>query len=175
MKPNEFVKAYYPFARESEAKTGISAVFTLAQAAIESEWGESAPGNMFFGIKDTDGLNGNEQKILTTEYSLKGNLKPKDLGLFEFTALPEPVVKDGIKRFKYKGHALFRKYNTPKESFDDHSRFFFENPRYKRAIEHRTDAEDFAKEIVIAGYATGPQYLKTLLAVIKMIQKELKA
>ena len=51
MTPKEFVKKYHPFALETERKTGIDARFTLAQAALETGWGKSAPGNMFFGVK----------------------------------------------------------------------------------------------------------------------------
>ena len=38
-----------PYAIETERKTGISHLFILAQAALESAWGTHAPGNMFFG------------------------------------------------------------------------------------------------------------------------------
>ncbi|MGL4596344.1 MAG: glucosaminidase domain-containing protein, partial [Bacteroidia bacterium] len=75
MKPADFVKAFFPFAKKTEEKTGISAIAILAQAALESGWGEKAPGNMFFGVKDTDGLNGNEQLLTTTEYSRRSDLK----------------------------------------------------------------------------------------------------
>ena len=51
MTPKDFVKKYKPFALESEKKTGISHLFTLAQAALESRWGERAEGYNFFGIK----------------------------------------------------------------------------------------------------------------------------
>ena len=34
MTPNEFIKQYKPFALETERKTGISHLFTLAQAAL---------------------------------------------------------------------------------------------------------------------------------------------
>lgn len=172
MNPKEFVTKFLPFAKESEQKTGISAVFTLAQAAIESGWGKHAPGNMFFGVKDTDGLNGNEQKILTTEYSLKSNLKPKDLGLTEFVKV-EPVTIKGIKRFKYVGHAYFRKYNTPAESFTDHVQFFNENKRYNLALKVKSDPVAFAEAIAKAGYATGPTYADLLKSVIKTIQRNL--
>ena len=69
MNPKQFVKAYLPYAKETETKTGISAIAILTQAALESGWGKVAPNNMFFGIKDTDGVNGNEQLITTTEYT----------------------------------------------------------------------------------------------------------
>ena len=51
MTPTDFVKTYYPFALQTEKKTGISGRFILAQAALESGWGKSIPGNMFFGVK----------------------------------------------------------------------------------------------------------------------------
>ena len=61
MTPNEYVIKYYKFAKAVENKTGLSAIAILTQAALESAWGNCAPGNMFFGVKDSDGLNGNEQ------------------------------------------------------------------------------------------------------------------
>ena len=48
-----FKEKYLLYALESERKTGISAVFILAQAALETGWGKYAPGNMFFGVKAT--------------------------------------------------------------------------------------------------------------------------
>ena len=44
----EFIKKYKKFAEETERKSGISALFILAQAGLESGWGVSTPGNMFF-------------------------------------------------------------------------------------------------------------------------------
>ena len=68
MKPKDFVVKYYPYAKQIEDELGLSSIAILAQCALESGWGEHAPGNMMFGIKDTDGINGNEQLITTTEY-----------------------------------------------------------------------------------------------------------
>jgi flagellum-specific peptidoglycan hydrolase FlgJ len=68
MSPKEFTLKYYKSAMDSEAKTRVPHLVILAQAALESGWGNVAPGNMFFGKKDSDGLNGNEQLLLTTEY-----------------------------------------------------------------------------------------------------------
>lgn len=173
MKPSEFVKAYYPFARESESKTGILAVFTLAQAAIESDWSKKAIGNMFFGIKDTDGLNGNEQKLMTTEYSTRANCKPSEVGLIDIVSI-EPVMYKGVRQYKYKGHGWFRKYSSPEESFTDHVKFFNENKRYKEALKVKNDPVAFSDAIAKAGYASGPAYATLLKSVIKMIQKELE-
>lgn len=168
MTPEKFIEAYLPFAKETESKTGISALVILAQAALESGWGEAAPGNMFFGVKDTDGLNGNEQLITTTEYSRRADLK------FPVIVSVTPVVKNGVKMFKYIVKDYFRKYNTPEESFTDHAKFFLSNPRYAQALIVKNDPIKFADEIAKAGYATAPDYASQLKSVIASIQKRLK-
>lgn len=167
MKPSEFVKAFLPFARQTESKTGISAVAILAQAALESSWGKAAPGNMFFGVKDTDGINGNEQLLTTTEYSRKSDLK------FPEIISVTPVVKNGVKMFKYKVKDYFRKYKTPEESFTDHAQFFFKNKRYADALKVKSDPYAFIEAIAKAGYATAPDYATVLKSVVKSIQRHL--
>lgn len=168
MTPKDFVKKYYPFALESEQKTGISAVATLAQAALESGWAKFAPGNMFFGVKDTDGINGNEQLLTTTEYSRRMDLKfPEIISI-------KPVVRNGVKMFKYTVKDWFRKYDSPADCFTDHGRFFLANPRYAAALRVKGDPVAFVKEIAKAGYATDPNYAGTLVSIIAMIRGVLK-
>lgn len=165
MKPSEFVKAYLPYAKETERKTGISAKAILAQAALESGWGKAAPGNMFFGVKDTDGINGNEQLLTTTEYSRRQDLK------FPVIISVMPVIRNGQKWFKYVVKDYFRKYPTPEECFTDHANFFFKNKRYSQALAVKHDPYKFAEAIAAAGYATDPNYAKTLKQIISMIEK----
>jgi flagellum-specific peptidoglycan hydrolase FlgJ len=167
VKPAEFVKLYLPYARQSEKKTGISAVFTLAQAAVESEWGDVAPGNMFFGVKDTDGINGNEQLLRTTEYSHRSDLQ------FPVILSVKPVILRGQKYFKYRVKDYFRKYETPGDCFDDHATFFYKNPRYRNALGVAGDPFQFAIQVSKAGYATDPSYQDTLIKVIRMIEAEI--
>jgi flagellum-specific peptidoglycan hydrolase FlgJ len=165
MTKREFVKAYLPFAKQTEAKTGISAVAILAQAAVESGWGKVAPGNAFFGVKDTDGVNGNEQLLTTTEYSSRANLKfPQIISI-------TPVVMNGKKMFKYKVKDYFRKYKTPEESFTDHARFFLTNKRYAAALAVKNQPLAFIDAIAAAGYATAPDYAKLLKSIAIEIQK----
>ena len=165
MKPADFVKSFLPFARETEAKTGISAIAILAQAALESGWGKSAPGNMFFGVKDTDGVNGNEQLLTTTEFSRRSNLK------FPVIISVTPVIHNGQKYFRYIVKDYFRKYSTPEECFTDHTKFFFQNARYASALKVKEDPQKFVEEIAKAGYATDPNYSVVLKSMVKMIQK----
>jgi flagellum-specific peptidoglycan hydrolase FlgJ len=159
-----FVSNYLPFAKQTEEKTGISAIAILAQAAHESAWGKAAPGNMFFGVKDTDGLNGNEQLLTTTEY-----LTHPD-GKFPEVLSVVPVILKGKKWYKYKVKDWFRKFKTPEESFTHHAQFFFKNKRYATALIHRKDPNRFIEEIARAGYATDPNYATLLKKVAKMIE-----
>lgn len=167
MTPKEFVTKLYPFALLTQQKSGISAVAILTQAALESGWGKAAPGNMYFGVKDTDGVNGNEQLLTTTEYSKRADLKfPEIISI-------TPVIRNGQKYFKYKVKDYFRKYNSPEECFTDHAKFFQVNPRYTKALEVKADYNRFFEEIAKAGYATDPNYADTLKSVAKSIVKNL--
>lgn len=167
MKPNEFVAKYLPFAKITEQKTGISAIAILAQAAVESAWGSVCPGNMFFGVKDTDGINGNEQLLTTTEYHEDAVHKyPQILGI-------TPVILNGKRWYKYRVKDYFRKYSTPEESFTDHANFFLKNSRYAVALTVKSDPIKFIQEIAKAGYATDPNYAKTLTSVCFTIIKNL--
>lgn len=165
MNPKLFVEKYLPFAKQTERKTGISAVAILAQAALESGWGEHAPGNMFFGVKDTDGINGNEQLVTTTEYSRRMDLKfPQIISI-------KPVTINGEKFFKYTVKDYFRKYNSPEESFTDHATFFLKNKRYAGALQVKGEALLFIDAIAKAGYATAPGYADILKGVAQTIMK----
>ena len=176
MKPAEFVKTYLPYARQTESKTGISAIAILAQAALESGWGAHAPGNMFFGVKDFDGVNNNEQLLTTFEYSRRNDLTPKQIGLEKIDKVDPTKIK-GEKFFKYTGQAYFRKYATPEESFSDHTRVFFNTTlaggilRYGKALEVKNDPIKFVQAVAAAGYAQSPTYGELLTSLVGTIQK----
>lgn len=165
MTPKLFVQAFLPHAKRVESKTGISAIAILTQAALESAWGKVAPGNMFFGVKDTDGINGNEQLLTTTEYTRSAK-NPMPVVISS-----TPVIRNGIKMFKHKGKDYFRKYSTPEDCFNDHAQFFIKNKRYADALKVKSDYIKFFDAIAKAGYATDPNYAATLKAVSKSITK----
>jgi len=165
MKPSEFVSNICLTQNRPKEKTGISYLFTLAQAALESGWGDRAVGNMFFGVKANTATPMNKKQLLTTREVLKTNsahfpeiisIKPRKDGKFDY------VVKD-----------WFRKYESPEESFTDHANFFIENKRYSNALKVKSDPNRFAEEIAKAGYATDPTYASTLKAVIKTVERNL--
>lgn len=177
MTQQEFVTKYLPFAKETFKKTGILPECILAQAALESGWGEHSPGYMFFGIKDFDGINGNEQLLTTFEYSSRSGLSPKQIGL-ETIEIEVPVTINNKKFFKYIGKAYFKKYKTPEESFTAHANTLLNTRigkngplRYAKALAVKDDFEAFFKEIQAAGYAQSPTYAVTLISICKSIKK----
>lgn len=169
MTKKEFVKQYKPFALESEKKTGISHLFILAQAALESGWGERGVGNNFFGIKVPKNLvsstpNEKKQLLFTTEVLNSPTPNPQQF----------PKIISFSKRtdgkWLYRVQDWFRKYDTPEECFTDHAEFFFRNKRYAKALLVRNDPYKFAEEVAKAGYATATNYAKILKDVIKTIE-----
>jgi flagellar protein FlgJ len=168
MLPKNFVAAYLPYAMETEAATGISAAAILAQAALESGWGEKAPGNMFFGVKDPDkGKTGKGQLIVTTEY-LKN---PQAHHLFP--EVISVVWSEKYKKWKYTVRDWFRKFDTPAGSFLEHAQLFMKNPRYAQAVANGKDPEQFFREVQKAGYATAPNYADVLIAVVRTIRRNM--
>lgn len=141
--PAEFVRAYLPAARANEASHGVPALLTLAQAALESGWGKHAPGFNFFGIKADPSWKG-EKQILKTREVINGVTVWRD----------EP----------------FRKYARPEDSFADHAAFLRRWPRYATVFE-TTDPREAARRVAAAGYATDPNYAKSLIEIIGQIEK----
>ncbi len=165
--PKDFVAKFYPFALKTQEKTGISAVAILAQAALESGWGEKAPGNMFFGIKaKASDPKSKRQLITTTEY-----LSSPDKG----SLFPEVILITQVnsKLWKYKVKDWFRQYKSPKGSFDDHAKFFLKYKRYAKALKVGKDPYAFFQEIALAGYATSPAYFELLTKVARMVERYL--
>lgn len=164
MTPKEFIKQYKPFALETERKMGISHLFILAQAAFESGWAKSVPGNMFFGIKAGKDTPANKKQLLTTTEILSSpNLKHLFPLVISVKMLPSG-------KYKYEVKDWFRKYDTPEECFTDHAQFFFINKRYAKALLVRSDPYKFAEEVAKAGYATAPDYANSLKKIIKMLE-----
>lgn len=165
MTAKDFVKTYYPEAKKTQDKTGISAVAILAQAAQESGWGKVAPGNMFFGVKDTDGVNGNEQLLVTHEYSRRADANFKNI------ISVKPVLLHGQKFFQYTIKDYFRKYESAEECFTDHANFIAANKNYAKALQVKNDADKFLDALAAAGYATDPNYAGDLKKIAAMINK----
>jgi hypothetical protein len=126
-------------AQASQRLTGVPASVTLAQAILESGWGDSHMGDAwnFFGIK----AHGDEPFIVKRTRE----------------------VVDGKDIFI---DAKFRRFASMEDCFCEHGKFLRDNPRYAPAFK-TTDCESFARAIHAAGYATDPHYSELLIRLIR--------
>lgn len=146
--PTDFIKRYWKEAQQSQTDTTIPALFTITQGGLESNWGNSAPGYNFFGIKSSSAWKGATQLLWTTEV---------------------------VNGKTVKVQQLFRAYPSARDGFKDHGIFFIVNPRYKEALKHVRDPLLFAKDVAAAGYATDPNYYDKLSASMKLVTKLLQS
>jgi len=160
-----FIRTIYPYAKEVESITGFPALALIGQSAGETGW-RIPKGNMYFGIKDTDGLNGNEQLIRTKE------IHNNPFVVYPIIHSVTPFKQGGKTYYKYDIETYFRKYDSPKESFLDHANFILSNPRYSKAI-GITDPKAFLSELAKAGYATALGYEDFMHAMVDSVLKRL--
>lgn len=85
----------------------------------------------------------------------------------------------GIKCHGWKGRSInadddapgecFRAYDNAKQSYEDHSRFLRNSPRYARLFKlGTTDYKGWARGLKACGYATNPQYADNLINIIEL-------
>lgn len=137
MTRKDFFDKYARWAIDEQIRSGVPASITLAQAGIESGWGESQLTKQacnFFGIKKG--------------YNWKG-----ETAVFPTPLDPTPTSE-------------FRKYPSPRESFRDHSDFLIQNPRYK-GLFNDNDYKNWATELEQYGYSTSSNYAETIISVIE--------
>lgn len=126
-----------PMAQASQRRYGVPASVTIAQAAVESGYGNGQlvrDGKNYFGIR----------------------CPIREAGSAATGCVPH--YDDG-----YVGP--FRSYPSIGASFDDHGHFLRTQPRYRAAFGH-ADPAGFVRELAAAGYATDPQYAAKLIGLI---------
>lgn len=126
-------------AQASQRETGVPASVTIAQAALESDWGRSrlaTVGHNYFGIKASSGPGPAGVINMQTGEVLNGRSVTVTAG--------------------------FRAYHNMEESFADHGQFLRKNQRYAACFETK-DPKEFARRLKAAGYATDPQYATKLI------------
>lgn len=135
----QFVSMLLPAAIEASKETGIDPRIIVAQAAQETGWGKSAPGNNYFGIKSHGMPGGN---VLATSEHVNGQKVPE--------------------------RASFRAYASPEESVKGYSSFIQTNPRYKPLMQAQSlDAQLAALQA--SGYATDPNYAASVGSIARKI------
>ncbi len=148
--PKSFVSSLKPYADKAAKALGVDASLLIAQAALETGWGQKVvknargSSNNLFNIKADRSWHGNKVATQTLEYHQN-----------------TPVMEK----------AAFRSYSNYQDSFNDYVRFLERNPRYTTALQHEGNNEQFIRGIHEAGYATDPQYADKVLRVKSQIDQ----
>ena len=129
----------------------------------------------------------NQYKDLAIEQMLRYKI-PASItlaqGLFESAAGRSELTRNsnnhfGIKCHGWKGrkayhdddedNECFRAYENAKQSYEDHSKFLANQPRYSRLFSLRsTDYKGWARGLKACGYATNPRYADKLIQIIEL-------
>ena len=145
----EFVTQLSGAARAVSQQSGIPHQLIVAQAALESGWGQ--------------------REIPTTDGSRSFNLFGIKAGLCNDTATTEISTTEFENGVAHKVKAKFRVYGSYLEAISDYVQLLTNNPRYANVTSANTP-EQAAHALQKAGYATDPNYASKLVQVIGQIK-----
>jgi len=139
---SDFVQQVLPTIRQAAAAVGVNPLGMLAQAALETGWGQRMPrtadGNSslnLFGVKAGSDWSGARAVADTVE------------------------ISGGVAK---QTRTAFRAYGSIEESVGDFARLLTSSPRYREAVAAGSNAQAYVQSIAKAGYATDPQYANKL-------------
>ncbi len=141
---SQFAADIWPHANRAASRLGVAPEAILAQAALETGWGEhvmrfgdGSNSNNLFGIKAGGDWHGGSVVRQTLE------------------------VTDGVPEVV---RARFRAYPNLEATFADYTRLLAEKPRYQ-AVAGSEDIATFASALQEAGYATDPHYAEKIVRI----------
>lgn len=148
-KNTHFISRMLEPAIAAAKKSGIPHQLIIAQAALESGWGnkeipttKGKPSHNLFGIKATADWKGESTEITTTEF---------------INGAPQKVK------------ASFRVYPSYSEALADYTSLLVNNPRYQK-VARSGSPEKAAHALQSGGYATDPAYAKKLISIINQVK-----
>lgn len=146
---SSFISRMLAPAIEASGQSGIPHQLIIAQAALESGWGDreiltkdGKPSHNLFGIKATSSWKGETTEITTTEY---------------------------INGVQQKVKATFKVYPNYSAALADYTALLNNNPRYKD-VSRTSSPEIAAKALQSGGYATDPSYASKLINIIQQVK-----
>jgi peptidoglycan hydrolase FlgJ len=144
-----FVQDLWPQAQDAGTLLGVDPRHLIAQAALETNWGQNLPqdssggtSNNLFGIKASAAWTGASVNNATQEF------------------------QNGVAS---NTTAQFKAYATPTQSFQDYVALLRNNPRYAAALNTGSDVHAFAAGLQRGGYATDPEYANKIAAVTNTV------
>ena len=142
----DFVNDIYPHAQKAAQALGVSTNLLVAQAALESGWGQhlirhqdgSAAFNLF-GIKSGSSWTGGRVSQSTLEF--RNQVMQREM-------------------------ASFRAYDSVADGLEDYQQFISQSSRYQDALNHNGSDEHYIRGLQKAGYATDPNYADKVLGIV---------
>jgi flagellar protein FlgJ len=147
--PKDFVSALTGTAKAAEKKLGVPFEVVIAQAALETGWGQKI-------IQAPNGTSSNNLFNIKADSRWSGEKVNKETLEFEQGA----VVKK---------NEPFRVYQSIAESVNDYVEFLSSSDRYQSALENKGNVEHFLHGLQQAGYATDPNYANKILATLSKV------
>jgi peptidoglycan hydrolase FlgJ len=152
---NNFIQDLWPQAQDAGQVLGVDPRHLIAQAALETNWGQSLPqdpagrsSNNLFGVKASADWSG-------------------------------AAITSGTQEFQNGAAtnttAQFKAYATPTQSFQDYVALLRNNPRYSSALNTGSDVHAFAAGLQRGGYATDPDYATKIAAVASTVAQKVSA
>ncbi|HEX3914436.1 MAG TPA: glucosaminidase domain-containing protein [Steroidobacteraceae bacterium] len=145
--PAEFVSRVLPSIRRAASSLGLDPAGMLAQAALETGWGQrmprgadGSPSHNLFGIKAGEGWTGARVTADTME------------------------VVNGVATPR---RSAFRAYGSIEESVNDFASLLKNSPRYRDVLAAGGDAGAFVASMGRSGYATDPDYGNKLNQILR--------
>jgi flagellar protein FlgJ len=145
--PAEFVHRMLPPITRAASALGVDPMGMLAQAALETGWGQRMPRNAdgtlshnMFGIKAGDEWTGARASADTME------------------------VANGVATPR---RTTFRAYGSIEESVNDFASLLKNSPRYRDVIAAGGNAGEYIASMGKSGYATDPEYANKLNQILR--------
>ncbi|MBL4911272.1 MAG: flagellar assembly peptidoglycan hydrolase FlgJ [Alteromonadaceae bacterium] len=152
--PKDFVNALIEPAKQVEQKLGVPFAVVIAQAALETGWGQKI-------IKTAQGQSSNNLFNIKADDRWQGDKTTKETLEFQQGAM-------------VKVKAPFRVYQSINDSVNDFVDFLSTNDRYQEALNKVNDVEQFLHGLETAGYATDPNYANKILSTLGRVTDLLK-
>lgn len=144
--PGEFVNQVMPTIRRAASALGLNPLGLLAQAALETGWGQrmprtadGSPSFNMFGIKAGESWTGARATADTMEFS-NGVATPR--------------------------RTAFRAYGSIEDGINDFANLLKNSPRYRDAVAAGSDTQAYVEGIGKSGYATDPEYANKLSQIL---------
>jgi len=141
----QFVNEVWPHAEAASRRTGIPPQFMVAQAALETGWGEKV-------IRHADGRSSYNLFNIKAGSSWQGESVGRK-------------VKEYQGSTTYTEASRFRSYGSYAEAFNDYANLLSRSERYADVLGQRTP-DGFARSLQKAGFATDPMYADKITRII---------